>query len=68
MNAVDTNVLLYSVDRHEPIKQAKAQQTLNELHAAGTAVLHWQVLGEVAQQLRRWQTNGRISKASSRSM
>jgi predicted nucleic acid-binding protein len=33
MNAVDTNVLLYSVDRNEPIKQRKAQQLLQGLHA-----------------------------------
>lgn len=26
MNAIDTNVLLYSIDRNEPAKQLKAQQ------------------------------------------
>jgi predicted nucleic acid-binding protein len=63
MIAVDTNVLLYSIDRHEPAKQARAQQTLHDLHAAGNVVLLWQVLGEVGQQLRRWYATGRISKA-----
>ena len=35
MNAVDTNVLLYSVDRNEPTKRLKAQQLLGQLHPAG---------------------------------
>jgi len=55
MNAVDTNILLYSVDRNEPVKQLKAQQLLQRLHSgAEPTILLWQVLGEVAQQLRRW--------------
>ena len=60
MNAIDTNVLLYSVDRNEPAKQLKAQQLLQQLHsvadtsagetsAAEPTILLWQVLGEVAQ-------------------
>ena len=54
MNAVDTNVLLYSIDANEPTKRLKAQQLLRQLHAgAEPAVLLWQVLGEMAQQLRR---------------
>jgi len=54
MNAVDTNILLYSVDRNEPAKQLIAQQLLQQLHAATEpTLLLWQVLGELAQQLRR---------------
>lgn len=34
MNAVDTNILLYSIDRNEPTKQLVAQQLLQQLHAA----------------------------------
>ena len=50
MNAVDTNVLLYSIDRNEPAKQLKAQQLLQQLHsAAEPTILLWQVLGEMAQ-------------------
>jgi len=46
MKAVDTNVLLYSVDRHEPAKQLKAQQLLSQLRAAAEpTILLWQVLG-----------------------
>jgi predicted nucleic acid-binding protein len=55
MNAVDTNILLYSVDRRDPIKQVKAQAKLQAL-AIGIVptVLPWQVIGELIQQLRRW--------------
>jgi predicted nucleic acid-binding protein len=64
MNAVDTNVLLYSVDRSEPIKQLKAQQLLQQLHSPAEAtVLLWQVLGELTQQLRRWRDQGRLTPA-----
>lgn len=47
MNAFDTNVLLYSVDRNEPAKQFIAQQLLQQLHASAEHTrLLWQVLGE----------------------
>ncbi len=62
MNAIDTNILLYSVDRNEPTKQLKAQQLLQQLHSAGDpTILLWQVLGEVTQQLRRWRDRGRLN-------
>lgn len=64
MNAVDTNVLLYSVDRNDPAKQLKAQQLLQQLHsAAEPTILLWQVLGELTQQLRRWRDQGRLTPA-----
>ena len=64
MNAVDTNVFLYSVDRNEPAKQLKAQQLLQQLRSAPEpTVLLWQVLGELAQQLRRWRDQGRLTPA-----
>src|SRR5438067_1081357 len=64
MNAVDTNVLLYSIDRHEPSKSLKAQQLLRQLHSAPPAtVLLWQVLGELGQQLRRWRDQGKLTPA-----
>lgn len=63
MNAVDTNVLLYSVDRNEPVKQRKAQDLLRALHSAQEPTfLLWQVLGEAAQQLRRWRDQGRLTR------
>jgi predicted nucleic acid-binding protein len=62
MNAVDTNVLLYSIDLNEPSKRAKAQMKLRQLRAAPEpTVLLWQVLGELGQQLRRWQNQGRLT-------
>lgn len=64
MNAVDTNVLLYSIDRNEPVKQLKAQQLLHQLHSAvEPTILIWQVLGELAQQLRRWRDQGKLTPA-----
>ena len=64
MNAIDTNILLYSVDRNDPAKQRKAQELLMQLHLAGDqTVLLWQVLGETAQQLRRWRDQGRLTTA-----
>jgi predicted nucleic acid-binding protein len=62
MNAVDTNVLLYSVDRSEPAKQLKAQHVLQQLHSATEpTILLWQVLGELGQQLRRWRDQGKLT-------
>jgi predicted nucleic acid-binding protein len=64
MNAIDTNVLLYSVDRNEPVKQLKAQKLLQSLHASPEpTILLWQVLGEAAQQLRRWRDLGKLTPA-----
>jgi predicted nucleic acid-binding protein len=62
MNAVDTNVLLYSVDRNEPAKQLVAQKLLQQLRSATEpTLLLWKVLGELAQQLRRWRDRGRLT-------
>ncbi|MEA2669272.1 MAG: hypothetical protein QOJ33_2206, partial [Chloroflexota bacterium] len=54
MNAVDTNIYVYSLDRREPVKQAKAQDLFRRL-LTGTepTVMLWQVLGELVQCLRR---------------
>ena len=55
MNAIDTNILLYSVDSNEPTKQRVARHLLEQLHSGSEqTVLLWQVLGELTQQLRRW--------------
>jgi len=62
MNAVDTNLFLYSIDRNEPNKRVKAQQLLQQLRLAPQpTVLLWQVLGELGQQLRRWREQGRLT-------
>ena len=63
MNAVDTNVLLYSVDDDEPIKQGQARMLIRQLVAGSDArVLLWQVLAETVNQLRRWQNLGELTE------
>jgi len=64
MNAVDTNVFLYSIDRSNPTKQLKAQQLFQQLRSAvQPTFLLWQVLGELGQQLRRWRDQGKLTPA-----
>jgi predicted nucleic acid-binding protein len=64
MNAVDTNIFLYSIDHNDPAKQHKAQQLLTQLRTATTpTLLLWQVLCELGQQLRRWRDQGRLTAA-----
>jgi predicted nucleic acid-binding protein len=54
MIAVDTNVLVYRLDRHEPAKRAIAKRLLRQLAADGDTVLMWQVAGELLRQLSAW--------------
>ena len=62
MNAVDTNIFIYSLDSRDPVKQAKAQQLLRQLLSGPQpAYLLWQVLGELVNQLRRWKDQGQIT-------
>src|SRR5256885_1687503 len=64
MNAVDTNVLVYSLDVDEPGKQAKAKALLASLVGAQPAtILTWQVAGELLRWLRKWEAAGRVSSA-----
>src|SRR5438046_10524906 len=60
MNAVDSNILLYSVDTHAPAKLAQAQALIEQLSDEQT-ILPWQALCEAANGLRRWANKGRIS-------
>ena len=63
MIAIDTNILIYSLDVSEPVKQAKAQHLLRQLVAsAKPTVLLWQVLGELVQRLRRWKDQGQLTE------
>lgn len=43
---VDTNVLLYSVDPADPVKQARARAWLAALWQQGAGSISWQVLNE----------------------
>jgi predicted nucleic acid-binding protein len=46
MNAVDTNVFVYSMDRNEPAKLAKAQLLLQNLHlSASITTLYTEDMG-----------------------
>lgn len=60
MIAIDTNVLVYAIDRNEPTKQTQAQELLAVLLDAGETVLIWQVLGEYLSCLRRFATTKRF--------
>ena len=63
MNAVDTNVLVYFVDRDEPVKRAAAVEVLDRLvNEAVETVLLWQVAAEFLSCLRRWENQGRIGR------
>jgi predicted nucleic acid-binding protein len=63
MNAVDTNVLVYTIDRHDPVKRAKARDLMRRLRAQPpTTVLLWQVAGEFTRYLRRCEDQGQIAR------
>jgi predicted nucleic acid-binding protein len=65
MNAVDTNVLVYFIDEHEPAKQAQATELLERLAEADTeTLLLWQVAVEFLSCLRRWENEGRIDRTT----
>jgi predicted nucleic acid-binding protein len=53
MTAIDTNILIYSLDRHDPVKLAKARALLRQLRSQpDKVVVPWQVLGEFLRFLR----------------
>jgi predicted nucleic acid-binding protein len=67
MNAIDTNVLVYFLDEHEPSKQAKATEFLEHLPEEETeSIILWQVAVEFLSCLRRWENEGRIDRATIR--
>lgn len=62
MNAVDTNVPVYSIDHDEPAKQAQAIDLLDRLaQPLVETFLLWQVAGEYLSCLRRWQAISRVT-------
>jgi predicted nucleic acid-binding protein len=64
MNAVDTNIVVYSFDVYSPVKQQRAGALLSTLLLRPQeSVLLWQVAAEVLNCLRRWQAAGRMSVA-----
>jgi predicted nucleic acid-binding protein len=63
MNAVDSNILVYFVDKKELVKQPKAERLIRQLVAGGGTVMLWQVLVESIHQLRRWKDRGDLTVA-----
>ena len=64
MTAIDTNILIYSLDRHDPVKRAKARALLWQLRSqSDDVVVPWQVLGEFLRFLRSLQDQGRLARA-----
>ncbi|MFN0018354.1 MAG: PIN domain-containing protein [Pirellulaceae bacterium] len=61
MIAIDTNVLVYSVDVSEPAKMAVADSIIKDLGSKGSGVLLWQVACEFLACLNRWENQGRIT-------
>jgi predicted nucleic acid-binding protein len=62
MIAIDTNILVYSIDRHDPVKRSKARTILRQLRSqANDVLLPWQVLGEFMRFLRSMQDRGELS-------
>ena len=50
---VDTNVLVYALDRREPVRQERAREVLRRVGGAGSAALPAQVLSEFANACLR---------------
>ena len=61
MNAIDTNILVYSFDESEPTKRSTARQLIRQRISAKDTVLLWQVAVEFLGCLRRWQAAGRVT-------
>jgi len=65
MNGVDTNILIYRLERRDPVKRAKARDLLRRLRASSVPTfLLWQVMGELVRHLRAWQDRQMITRAS----
>lgn len=62
MNAIDTNVLVYSFDTDDPVRQQQAIELIDRLSEnPDETVLPWQVIVECLACLRRWVNRGRLS-------
>ncbi len=58
MIAVDTNVWVYSFDQAETQKHDRAWRLLEQVESSDECVTLWQVLSELTNVLRRWETRG----------
>ncbi|MCE2805935.1 MAG: PIN domain-containing protein [Gemmataceae bacterium] len=65
MIAIDTNVLVYSMDADEPSKRERALGLLDRLVREGERpILLWQVACELLSQLRNWEKRGKLVPGS----
>src|SRR2546421_7276161 len=65
MNGIDTNILIYRVDRVDRAKRAKARDLLRQLAAAPTpTVMLWQVVLEFIRHVRSQRDAGKITAAA----
>ncbi|MEO8493645.1 MAG: PIN domain-containing protein [Planctomycetota bacterium] len=56
-------MLIYRLDRSDPLKQSKARELLRQLATdREPTILPWQVLGELIRQLRYWQDQKHITR------
>lgn len=65
MIAIDTNILIYCLDRTDSVKRTKAKAVVRKL-ASGSddAILMWQVAGELIRQIQYWRVNNKISDSA----
>lgn len=59
MNAIDTNIFVYSIDFADPVKQATAERLLDDLaQRPGETLLLWQVAVELLAYWRKIEALG----------
>lgn len=63
MNAVDTNIWLYAIDRADLPKHQRAIDLITQLAGGVDTVIIWQVAAEFLSNLRKWRHAGRLSFA-----
>jgi len=61
MNAIDTNILVYRLDRSELTKRAIARKLIQDLVTGRDTILLWQVAGEFMRQLSAWRDQRRLT-------
>ncbi len=60
MNAIDTNLLIYTIDETDEVKHVRAVEFLDQLPATET-ILPWQTCVEFLAWLRRAERQGRMT-------
>jgi len=61
------NILIYALDRDEPVKRSKARALVQRLATPPVStVLLWQVAGETLRQMRRWEDLKKLIRVNTR--